>query len=201
MTGLTVLINQSGLTIALSFVVAIVISSFVSRWIRCKELRFEGFQFVDEQSQQRWSELCRTDTNILVPHRPGLVSLTERCQLLQHEYRLDVSTPILFIEVKLGDPSNFYQKPLMKIDREGDHEVIRLSRCVSVSHVLAAVCLELARNNRVPPEIIFGWSHETPIAANLNFLFLGEGNVPWMVKELVRHAVSDLARQPRIRIG
>lgn len=201
MTGLTMLINQSGLTIALCFVVAILISSFVSRWIRCTELRFEGFQFVDEASHGRWTELCQSETRILVPHRPGLVSLAEKCQALQREYRLDAATPIIFIEVTLGDPSNFYQKPLMKIEREGDLEVIRLAHCVSVSHVLAAICLELAKGNQIPPEIIFGWSHESPLAANLNFLLLGEGNIPWMVKELVRHAMPDSARQPRIRIG
>ena len=199
MTGLTMLINQSGLTIALCFVVAILISSFVSRWIRCTELRFEGFQFVDEASRQRWTQLCQSETRILVPHRPGLISLAEKCHALRREYRLDPATPIIFIEVILGDPSNFYHKPLMKIERDGDLEVIRVSHCVSVSHVLAAICLELARDNQVPPEIIFGWSHEPPLAANLNFLLLGEGNIPWMVKELVRHAMPDAAHQPRIR--
>jgi hypothetical protein len=201
MTGLTMLINQSGLTIALAFVVAILISSFISRWIRCTELRFEGFQFADEQSQQWWTQLCGSETRILVPHRPGLISRAEKCRTLQHDYRIDPATPIIFIEVTLGDPSNFYQKPLMKIERDGDLEVIRLSHCVSVSHVLAAVCLELARDNQGPPEIIFGWSNERPLAANLNFLFLGEGNIPWMVKELVSNAMPEPANQPRIRIG
>jgi hypothetical protein len=201
MTGLTMLINQSGLTIALCFVVAILISSFVSRWIRCTELRFEGFQFVDEASRQRWSQLCQSETRILVPHRPGLISLAEKCDSLRYEYRLDAVTPVIFIEVMLGDPSNFYHKPLMKIEREGELEVIRLSHCASVSHVLAAVCLELCSGNQRPPEIIFGWSQERPFAANLNFLFLGEGNIPWMVKELVRNAMPDPVHQPRIRIG
>ena len=49
MTGLTVLINHSGLTIAMAFVAAILVSSFVSRWIRSTELRFEGFEFADER--------------------------------------------------------------------------------------------------------------------------------------------------------
>jgi hypothetical protein len=201
MTGLTVLINYSGLVIALAFVLAILISSFVSRWIRCTELRFEGFEFADETSRGRWAGLCLSGAKVLVPHRPGLISLAERCQALQRDYRLDPETPVIFIEVLLGDPSNFYQKPLMKIERDGDLEVIRVSHCVSVSHVLAAICLELCRDNQCPPEIIFGWSHEQPLAANLNFLLLGEGNVPWMVKELVRKAVPDPARQPRVRIG
>jgi len=75
-----------------------------------------------------------------------------------------------------------------------------VSKCVSVSHVLAAICLEICRVGP-PPEIIFGWSSEPPLAANLNFLLLGEGNIPWMVKELVRRAVPDAGCQPRILIG
>ena len=145
--------------------------------------------------------MCRSGAKVLVPHRPGLISLAEKSRALQRDYRLDPATPVIFIEVMLGDPSNFYQKPLMKIEREGELEVIRVSHCVSVSHVLAAICLELCRDDQCPPEIIFGWSHEPPLAANLNFLLLGEGNIPWMVKELVRKAMPDPARQPRIRIG
>lgn len=201
MTGLTVLINHSGLVIALAFVLAIVISSFISRWIRCTELRFEGFEFANEASDVRWNELCQSGHKVLVPHRPGLISLIDKCTSLQQDYRLDPVTPVIFIEVMLGDPSNFYQKPLVKIEREGALEVIRVSKCVSVSHVLAAISLELCRDNQFPPEIIFGWSHEQPLAANLNFLLLGEGNIPWMVKELVRKAMPNPARQPRVRIG
>ena len=201
MTGLTVLINHSGLTIALAFVVAILVSSFVSRWIRSTELRFEGFDFADEAVRRRWSELCGPGPKVLAPHRPGQTSLTEKRRDLERDYRLDPATPIVFIEAQLGDPSNFYQKPLMKIERDGELEVIRVSRCVSVSHVLAAVCLEMCRYGGDPPEIIFGWSNEPPLAANLNFLLLGEGNIPWMVKELVRKAIPASARQPRILIG
>lgn len=201
MTCLTVFTNYSGLTIALSFVAAIVITSFVSRWIRCTELRFEGFEFADEQSECRWNALCHSGRKVLVPHRPGLVSLADKCAALEREYRLDPATPTVFIEVSLGDPSNFYQKPLVQIERESGLEVIRLTKCVSIAHVLAAVCLELCDGDQCPPEIIFGWSHESPLAANLNFLLLGEGNIPWMVKELIRKAIPPDAPQPKVRIG
>ncbi len=201
MTGLTVMINYSGLIIALCFVFAILVSSFVSRWIRCTELRFEGFEFATESDKVRWAELCRSGPKILIPHRPGLISVTEKSDNLKREYYLNPAVPILFIEVQMGDPSNFYQKPLLKIERDGDLEIIRVSQCVSTSHVLAAICLEMCRDNGTPPEIIFGWSLENPLAANLNFMLLGEGNVPWMVKELVRKAIPDPTRQPRVRIG
>jgi hypothetical protein len=201
MTGLTALINHSGLTIAMAFVSAILVSSIISRWIRSTELRFEGFDFCDEAARKRWDELGRCGAKVLVPHRPGLSSLAERNRGLHEDYRLDPATRVIFIEAALGDPSNFYQKPRMKFEREGELEVIRVSHCVSVSHVLAAICLELCRDGGEPPEIIFGWSLEAPLAANLNFLLLGEGNIPWMVKELVRKAMPDSARQPRIMIG
>ncbi len=201
MTGLTVAINQSGLAIALSFVVAILVSSIISRWIRSTEPRFEGFDFADERTRERWDQLCRSGAKVLVPHRPGLVSLAERSVELHREYRLDPDVPIIFIEAFLGDPSNFYQSPLMQIDRDQGLEVIRVSRCVSIAHVLASICLELCRDDGEPPEIIFGWSNEPPLAANLNFLILGEGNIPWMVRELVRKAMPAEARQPRILIG
>ena len=201
MTGLTVLINHSGLTIATCFVAAILISSIVSRWIRSTELRFEGFDFADESSRRRWEELQQSGLKVLVPHRPGLISLTDKSRALQLDYRLDPALPIIFVEAALGDPSNFYQKPMLRIEREGELEVIRVSKCVSVSHVLAAIGIELCKGGGRPPEIIFGWSNEPPLAANLNFLLLGEGNIPWMVKALVRRAVPDAARQPRIVIG
>jgi hypothetical protein len=127
--------------------------------------------------------------------------VAEKAAAIQRDYRLDPATHVIFIEALLGDPSNFYQQPRMKIERDGALEVIRVSQCVSISHVLAAICLELSRGRGEPPEIVFGWSHESPLAANLNFLLLGEGNVPWMVKELVRKAMPADARQPRIIIG
>jgi hypothetical protein len=201
MTGLTIFINHSGLTIALAFVAAILVSSFISRWIRSTELRFEGFDFMDEATTARWEELRHSGAKVLVPHRPGRISVAEKAASIQRDYRLDPATHVIFIEATLGDPSNFYQKPLMKIERDGALEVIRVSQCVSISHVLAAICLELSRGRGEPPEIVFGWSHESPLAANLNFLLLGEGNVPWMVKELVRKAMPAEARQPRIIIG
>ena len=197
MTGITVLINQSGVVIAMVFVAAILVSSIVCRWLRSTELRFEGFEFADEATLRRWHDLCLAGPHVLAPHRPGKTSLAMKCAALARDYRLAPSTPVIFVEALLGDPSNFYQKPVMKIEHEDELEVIRVSQCVSVSHVLAAICLELCKSGS-PPEIIFGWSQESPMAANLNFLLMGEGNIPWMVKELLRKATLNASHSPRI---
>jgi hypothetical protein len=39
------------------------------------------------------------------------------------------------------------------------------------------------------------------MAANLRFVLFGEGNVPWMVRELIRLAEPELEKRPAVIIG
>lgn len=199
-TGMTIWQNWSGVAIASCFVAALLLSSILSRWLRSTELRFQGFTFADSFSLQRWEEMCRIDFQALAPHRPGKYPLAQKNQEIRKKHRLPPEAHLIFIEVAVGDPSDFEHKPLMKIEIEDGLEVIRVSKAVSVAHVLAAIGLEWSRVGRAP-EIIFGWSHESPLAANLNFLLLGEGNIPWMVQQLCLKAEPNEERRPRIVIG
>ncbi|MGE5194106.1 MAG: amino acid transporter, partial [Deltaproteobacteria bacterium] len=88
MTALTVVISRAGLEIALAFGVGILVTSFVSRWIRSTELRFQGFEFVDDASRREWEKCCAHDFQILVPHRPGLHSRIERERAIRERHRI-----------------------------------------------------------------------------------------------------------------
>lgn len=200
MTGFLLWHSLSGPAIALALVLLVIVTAFISRWLRSTELRFQGFTFQDEVSKQRWEEIRQLHFQVLVPHRPNHISLLEKEQQIRFRHRLDPEVPIIFIEVQLGDPSDFFQQPLMEIGKEGDLEVIRVSRCASVAHVLAALGLEF-REVGQPPEIHFEWSNESPLAANLNFLLWGQGNIPWLVHELLRKAERNPDRRPRVVIG
>lgn len=200
MAALTIEVNRTGLAISLLFVGAIMTTSSISRWMRSTELRFKGFAFADEPSRRRWQEMLELEFQVLVPHRPGVFPLAEKNEHVRRKHRLPEDAYLLFIEVHLGDPSDFQHEPLMKIEHDGELEVIRVSHAASVSHVLAAIGLEFCRFGR-PPEIIFGWSQETPLAANLNFLLFGKGNIPWMVNSLVCKAEPLADRRPRIVVG
>jgi hypothetical protein len=197
---LTTMLNPTGLAIAMAFVGVVFLTAFVSRWMRSTELRFAEFAFVDEASRARWEDICQLEFQVLVPHRPGHVTIAQKENEVRHKHRLTPDVPIIFIEADLGDPSDFFHVPLMRIDSEEGREVIRVSRCASIAHVLAAIALEFRKVGK-PPELVFGWSNENPLAANLHFLFLGEGNIPWMVHELIRKAEPDPAKQPRVVIG
>jgi hypothetical protein len=200
MTLLCMGISTSGLEIALAFAGGILLTSAVSRWIRSTELRWEGFDFVDDDSRQRWEQCCACDFQILVPHRPGLHSRLDKEQQIRQRHRLTVEVPIILIEAALGDTSEFLQRPLVSVSRDGGVDVIQVTRCSSISHVLAAIALEMSRVGR-PAELHCGWSDESPVAANLNFLLFGEGNIPWMVRELIRKAEPDASRRPLVILG
>lgn len=200
MAVLTVAISRAGLEIALAFGVGILMTSFLSRWIRSTELRFEGFEFVDDESRRRWEQCCAHEFQVLVPHRPGLFSRIEREQAIRERHRIGSEVPVILIEAALDDPSDFYQLPLLRVIHEEGLELIHVSRCASVPHVIAAIALQMSKVGQ-PPELHFGWSNESPLAANVNFLLFGEGNIPWMVRSLIQKAEPNADRRPRVIIG
>jgi hypothetical protein len=200
-TAVAVMIqNSAGLKIAGWFILAIVGLSLISRLLRTKELRFEGFQFVDEKSKFLWDSMKFLQFPVLVPHRPGRTSLELKEQQIRQRHRLTPDIHVVFIEAHIGDPSDFYCRPILDVKQEQGRFILRITGCVSIPHVITAVALELSQADHIP-EIHFGWSDENPLAANLSFILFGQGNVPWMVRELIRKAQPDANRQPRIVIG
>jgi hypothetical protein len=200
MTASIVIHNPVGLGISVVFVVAIFIWSVISRAVRSDELRTVGFEFVNEESKFLWESMKLADFPALVPHRPGKRERDLKDQSIRQEHQLAPDMDIVFIEVDVEDPSEFYQKLLMEIFREEKRFVIRVTRCVSVAHAIAAVALELSKVGK-PPCIHFGWSEISLLEASWSFFAFGEGNVPWKVRELILNEEPTPERRPRVVIG
>jgi hypothetical protein len=192
--------QPAGLRIAGLFVVAIVTTSMVSRTLRTTELRFQGFEYVSDNARFLWESLRTMDFPVLVPHRSGQMSLSAKETTIREYHRLPRDVPVVFVEAELGDPSGFDTLPMLDVAQEDGRFVIRVERCTSIAHVLAAVALEMSKAS-VPPELHFGWSGERPLTANLHFVLFGHGNVPWMVYYLLGRAEPDAGRRPRVIIG
>lgn len=192
--------KPDGLLIAVWFIVAIFGSAFVSRFLRSKEMRSQGLEFVDAQSRFLWDSMKVLEFPVLVPHRPGGRSIRAKEDSIRRDHRLGPEVPVVFLEANLGDTSEFYQTPLMEVIQEEGVFILRVNRCASIPHTIVALALELSKAGS-PPEIHFGWSDQTPMAAAISFLLFGEGNVPWIVRELILDAEPDPAKQPRVIIG
>lgn len=200
-TAIDIMIEKSeGLIISLFFIAAIMGVSLISRIVRSDELRVERFQFANNDSKFRWNTLQHLEIPVLAPHRPGGRTLDEKERELRIWHHLDDDIPVVFVEISLGDTSDFFQEPMLDIRHEGGRYVIKVSRCTSIAPALAAMALALNGTTK-PVELHFGWSDESPLKMNVGFLLFGEGNIPLLVRELLRDARPDETLRPRVIIG
>jgi hypothetical protein len=189
-----------GLTISTFFILTILITSFWSRWVRSRELRFAGFRIPDFESRLMWDTIRHLELTVLVPHRPGRRSLANKEAQIRREHRIPRDLMMVFVQVELADASDFLNEPVMRIRQEEGRYVLKITGATSISHTLAALALEMAKVGR-PPEIHFGWTDESLVSGTLGFLLFGEGNVPWMVRDLIRRAEPDESKRPLIIIA
>ncbi len=199
-TAANMIERPDGIKIASWFIIAMVLASFGSRLKRSTELRFKAFEFADMSSRFLWDSLKHLEFPVLVPHRPGRRELDRKEASIRRRHRLGDDVPIVFIEAELGYPSEFQHSPLMEVKQEDGRFVISVKRCASIAHAIATIALELSRVGK-PPEIHFGWSDENPLAASIGFFLLGQGNVPWRVRDLIRKAEPNPKFHPKVIIG
>ncbi|MCE9544448.1 MAG: amino acid transporter [Planctomycetia bacterium] len=199
-TGANIIERPDGIKIASFFILAIIVSSFISRIRRSTEMRFGHFDYYDGHSKFLWDSMKHLEFPVLVPHRPGRRELLVKEESIRERHRLGPDVPIVYIEARLGDTSEFSHSPLVEVSTTEGRFVVTVHRCASIAHAIAAIALELSQVG-APPEIHFGWSDESPLAASAGFFLFGEGNVPWMVRELIRRAQPDPDRRPPVIIG
>jgi len=200
-TTVTVVVEKPvGMVISLCFIGTILAVSLISRILRSRELRFGGFKVMNPSSSFLWDTIRYLELTILVPHRPGRRSLADKEKAIRIEHRIPDDLMVVFVEVILSDASNFANEPVIDIHQEEGRYILKITGAASIAHTLAALSLEMAKVGR-PPEIHFGWTDETPWSGTLGFLLFGEGNVPWMVRELIRNAEPNEEKRPRVIIA
>ncbi|MFM8272799.1 MAG: amino acid transporter, partial [Gemmata sp.] len=192
--------KPDGIKIAAFFVLAILATSFWSRYRRSRELRFAGFKLPDPESRLMWDTIRDLAITVLVPHRPGRRTLAQKEAQVRREHRIPRDLMIVFVEVGLADASEFVNEPEMRIAREEGRYVLKISGASSIAHTLAALALEMAKVGR-PPEVHFGWTDDSSVSGTLGFLLFGQGNVPWLVRDLIRRAEPDESKRPLIIIA
>jgi hypothetical protein len=190
----------TGLMIAFGFIVAVLSMSLVIRAARSDELRTLGFEFVSPDSKFLWDSLRILDFPILVPHRPGALDREKKEQSIRSDHNLDPAADVVFLEIEVDDPSNFFQRLLVEVFQEDKRYIIRVRRCCSVAHAIAAIALEMSKESK-PPGLHFGWTEMDLLSASWSYLALGEGNIPSKVHELIQAAEPDPARRPRVIVG
>jgi hypothetical protein len=190
--------RPDGVKIASCFIIGTLVIAGVSRYRRAYEFRFDGFTFKDPADQMLWLDMVESGIPVLVPHRPSNRSLAEKVKEIRTNHRIPESTEIVFVEVERGDTSEFLNRPELRIRQEQDFLIIRVTEASSVSHTIAVIASELSKNCPTRTEVLFGWSEGKPLDLAIGFVLFGEGNVPSLVRELVRDSGDN---RPRIAVS
>jgi hypothetical protein len=203
-TTITNIIERpEGIKIASIFIVTIIATSLVSRALRSTELRVHGVQPDDDarvfiQEANRRGEAIR-----IIANRPdsGLLSeYDEKLREASDSHHLPPDDPVLFVEVRPSDASQFSQTLHVQGVTVGRHRVLRC-QSPAIPNAIAALLLYIRDETGRLPHVYFGWTEGNPITYLLKFLAFGEGDTAPVTREVLRQSEHDPLRRPRVHVG
>jgi hypothetical protein len=200
-TALNIYERPEGIKIASVFIVGIVISSFVSRVVRSTELRIQSV-VLDEEARHYVRDVARGTIRI-VANRPDDGTEAEY-RKKEREARQDHHIPpgeqVLLLEVKAGDASEFSDVLEVEGVRIGPYRVLR-TESPAVPNAIAALLLHIQTLTGKLPHVYFGWTEGNPIAYVLKFIAFGEGDTAPVTREVLRQAIDEPEKRPRVHVG
>jgi hypothetical protein len=194
--------RPEGIKIASLFIVTIVVTSLVSRALRSTELRVHGIK-PDEMASSFIDAASRGDAIRIIANRPGDGSIREyEDKLLEARdtHHLTVDDPVLFLEVKPGDASQFSELLYIQGACVGPYRVLRC-QSAAIPNAIAALLLYLRDRTGKIPHVYFGWTEGNPISYLLKFLAFGEGDTAPVTREVLRQSEPDPLQRPRVHVG
>ena len=194
--------RPEGIKIALLFIVAIVISSLISRAARSTELRTHGFE-LDEAAQRFIADADRSGSIRIVANRPDDGSLREyedKVREARNSHHLTAEDHLLFLEVRPGDASQFTDVLEVQGVEVGPYRVLRCES-PAIPNAIAALLLHIRNLTGRLPHVYFGWTEGNPITYVLKFLALGEGDTAPVTREVLRKSEPDPLLRPRVHVG
>ncbi len=201
-TFLNMVERPEGLKIASIFIATIICTSLISRVARSTELRVRGVE-PDDAASRFIADAARFGVIRIIANRPDQGDRAEyeyKLSEARDSHHLASGEPVLFLEVRPGDASEFSEVlHVQGVDIEG----YRVLRCQSpaIPNAIAALLLYLRDTTGLIPHAYFGWTEGNPIAYLLKFLVFGEGDTAPVTREVLRQTEDDPARRPRIHVG
>ena len=198
--------RPDGVKIASLFIAAIVLVSLVSRVWRTLELRVDRVE-LDDAARGFLAELGERPIH-LIAHRPGRgpggsdraaeYAADERNQ--REDFLIPADQPVLFLEVRVRDSSDFSDVMSVRGARCGDHKIL-CAQATAVPNSIAAFLLHLRDATGKRPAVYFNWGEGNPFLHLIEYMLSGQGDVPAVTREVLRQAEPDPARRPAVYAG
>ncbi|HEX4020025.1 MAG TPA: amino acid permease [Acidobacteriaceae bacterium] len=193
--------RPEGIKIASFFILAMVVSSLISRAMRSTELRITSIH-LDATAQEMLGD--DNDNVIRVLARRPRVETEEKLDQVDRKARyyhsLGPDECLFFFEVSRGDASDFKESLIVTGERVGKHRILRAESPV-VPNAFAALLIDLEKRTGKVPHAYFKWQEGNPVANIIAFIFLGEGDAAPLTHEVLRRAIEDPKRRPVVHVS
>jgi len=139
----------------------------------------------------------------IIANRPGKGDESEYAAKLREArqtHHLTESDPVLFLEVRPGDASNFSEFLKIEGRRVGPYRILAC-QSAAIPNAIAALLLYIRDRTGQIPHVYFGWTEGNPITYLLKFLAFGEGDTAPVTREVLRQTEHDPHRRPRVHVG
>jgi hypothetical protein len=196
-TLINIVEQPSGLVIAVCFIVAIVVTSIVSRVLRATELRF-GRVVLDRNANRMITAAVRNGSIRLITHDPLRGSEPESYEKevaearLRHELADDAT--FLLLEVHADDPSVFADELLVTGAAADPYKLLRCDG-PAIANAIAALAIAIRGQYACTVHLYMRW---TPIDSLLDavgegveFLLWGGGDMARLVELEIRREAGD----------
>jgi hypothetical protein len=194
--------RPEGIQIASLFIATIILTSLISRALRSTELRVLGIE-ADDEALRFIEEATVGQAIRIIANRPNDGSLQEYEDKLNEagdSHHLPEQDPVLFLEIKTSDASQFSEFLTVHGVQVGPYRVLRC-QSPAVPNAIAALLLYSRDKAGKIPHVYFGWTEGNPITYLLRFLAFGEGDTAPVTREVLRQTESDPRRRPRVHVG
>ncbi len=193
--------RPDGLKIAALFILGIVVVSLLSRLRRSFELR-ATYVRLDEAAAGFVASVDGGAIRI-ISHDPKTRSAAAYRRKLAHAAQVnEIGEPsqVLFMEIIVDDSSDFETALEVRgITRHG-FRILEIHSS-NVPNTIAAVLLHIRDTTGLIPHIYFRWTEGNPITNLLKYLFVGEGEIAPVTREVLREAEPALPRRPWVHVG
>ena len=202
-TAVNIYEKPEGIKIAGVFILGIVLVSFISRIWRTLELRVSSVEL--DLKALEFVRLATAGGNHLriIPNRPEGQNIEEyqRKELeTRRDHDIGPNEPILFVEVKILDASNFTGALSVRGYEVEGYKVLRATG-VAVPNSLAALMMHLGALSGKRAHAYFNWGERGPAAYLMKFLFSGEGDIAPLTREILRRIEADPNLRPVIHVA
>jgi hypothetical protein len=200
-TTLNIYERPEGIKIASFFILTMIVTSLISRAFRSTELRIHDVR-LDDMAQQLLAEDEDQVIHIVArkPQDDTPEKLDHADQIIRYAHNIPPDERIYFFEVHPGDASEFESTLYVKGYRVGKHSIL-YTRSPVVANAIAAMLIHLEHQTGRIPHAYFSWTEGNPIGNLFKFLFLGSGDTPPLVHEVLRRAIPDPRHRPIVHVS